>query len=81
MSLSFRSYRGFPCVMRCDEQLWYMRQTTAFDRGCVKTWAASVRDSEFLSTSHTSVTEWTVAMHSGVGCHCDAARYVVFSTT
>jgi hypothetical protein len=31
MSLSFRSYRGFPCVMRCDEQLWYMRQTTAFD--------------------------------------------------
>ena len=31
MSLSFRSYRGFPCVMCCDEQLWYMRQTTAFD--------------------------------------------------
>lgn len=21
----------FPCEMRCDEQLWYMRQTTAFD--------------------------------------------------
>lgn len=21
----------FPCVRRCDEQLWYMRQTTAFD--------------------------------------------------
>ena len=31
MSLSFRSYRGFPCVMRCDEQLWYVGQTTAFD--------------------------------------------------
>ena len=20
-----------PCAMRCDEQLWHMRQTTAFD--------------------------------------------------
>ncbi len=37
MPLSFRSYRGFPCVRRCDEYLWYVRQTTAFDRGCVKT--------------------------------------------
>jgi len=31
MPLSFRSYRGFPCVRRCDEYLWYVRQTTAFD--------------------------------------------------
>lgn len=27
--VSFLSW--FPCVMRCDEQLWHMRQTTAFD--------------------------------------------------
>ncbi len=56
-------------------------RTSALGRGCVKTWAASVRNSLFLPTSHASLTEWTVAINSGVGCHCDAARYVVFFTT